>query len=78
MTRAYYGEAGQHQLTLFGNELASGALDLPPNCSTMFETDSTFADVSRRNSHWFASTQPTRSQLPLGETASEPKAPGAE
>ena len=54
------------------------ALDLPPNCSTMFETDSTFADVSRRNSHWFASTQPTRSQLPLGETASEPKAPGAE
>ena len=32
MTRAYYGEAGQHQLTLFGNELVSGALGLPPNC----------------------------------------------
>ena len=45
------GDAGQHQDTLFGNAFSSGALDEPPNCSTMFDTDTTLADVSRRNNH---------------------------
>jgi len=60
-----HGDAGQHQLTLFGKARSSGARLEPPNCSTMFDTDSTFADVSRRKSHWFAFTQPTRSQSPF-------------
>jgi hypothetical protein len=78
MRGPYYGDAGQHHETLFGNELVSGAFEEPPNCWTMFETDSTLADVSLRNSHWFALTQPTSSQFPFGEIASVPKSPGAE
>jgi hypothetical protein len=46
-----YGDAGQHQLTLLGKARSSGARLEPPNCSTMFDTDSTLADVSRRKSH---------------------------
>ncbi len=49
-----------------------------PNCWEMFETACTFAAVKRRNSHWSAFTQPTRSQFPFGDIASDPKSPGAE
>src|SRR4029450_7808212 len=73
-----YGEGGQPQLTLLGNAFSRGALLEPPNCSTMFDTDSTLADVSRRNSHWFALIQPTSSHWPFCEIASVPKSPGAE
>src|SRR5262245_38741893 len=72
------GEAGQHHETLLGNALSTGALGEPPNCSTMFDTDSTFADVSRRKSHWSALTQPTRSHWPFCETTGVPTAPVAE
>ena len=49
-----------------------------PNCSAIAETAWTFAEVSRRKSHWSALTQLTSSQFPLGDTASVPKSPGAE
>ena len=73
------GDAGQHQLTLSGNAFSIGLPSVStPNCWEMFDTACTFAAAKRKKSHWSAFTQPTRSHFPFGETASDPKSPGAE